>query len=102
MRKKKEKKKKKNSNSLMLKSLVTLLCFYYLAYLEALNGKPSEKPTIEMCIGSSLDPTLAPRGKHVVTLFVQYTPYHLKEGSWADIGRKEAYADKGGGGFLWE
>jgi len=58
-------------------------------------GRPSEKPTVEMCIPSSLDPTLAPPGKHVITLFVQYTPYTLKEGSWNDPGRKEAYADKG-------
>jgi len=65
------------------------------AYLDALSGKPSDKPVIELCVPSSLDPTIAPPGKHVVTLFVQYAPYNLKKGeSWDDLGRKEAYADK--------
>ena len=31
---------------------------------------------------SLLDPEMAPPGKHVMTCFVQYAPYHLKEGSW--------------------
>ena len=64
------------------------------AYLDACAGKPSEKPIIELCVPSSLDPTISPAGKHVVTLFIQYTPYKLAEGSWDDPGRKDAYADK--------
>jgi phytoene dehydrogenase-like protein len=45
------------------------------AYKEAkyLN-KPSSVPMIEMVIPSSLDPTLAPKGCHVVLLFCQYFP----------------------------
>ena len=31
-----------------------------------------------MSIPSSLDPTLAPEGCHVASLFTQYTPYNLK------------------------
>ena len=49
---------------------------------------------IEMCIPSSLDPTLAPPGCHVISLFTQYTPHHLKDGAWTDE-KRNAYADKG-------
>jgi phytoene dehydrogenase-like protein len=37
------------------------------------------------------DPSLAPPGKHVVSCFVQYAPYHLKEGTWDDC--REAFGD---------
>ncbi|XP_066277356.1 pyridine nucleotide-disulfide oxidoreductase domain-containing protein 2-like [Branchiostoma lanceolatum] len=65
------------------------------AYHDAVvQGIPSRKPVIEMCIPSSLDPTIAPPGCHVVTLFTQYTPYHRKDGrEWDDEARNE-YADR--------
>ncbi|XP_078589270.1 pyridine nucleotide-disulfide oxidoreductase domain-containing protein 2-like [Branchiostoma floridae x Branchiostoma japonicum] len=65
------------------------------AYHDAVaHGVPSRKPVIEMCIPSSLDPTIAPPGCHVVTLFTQYTPYHRKDGrEWDDETRNE-YADR--------
>lgn len=46
--------------------------------MDAQNGIPSRRPMIELTIPSSLDPTLAPKGHHVASLFVQYTPYTLK------------------------
>ena len=49
------------------------------------------RPLIEMSIPSSLDPTLAPSGCHVASLFTQYTPYNLKfscEG-WTEEMKKE-------------
>lgn len=50
---------------------------------------------IELCIPSSLDPTLAPRGCHVISLFTQYTPYALAGGqAWSEQERN-AYADRG-------
>jgi phytoene dehydrogenase-like protein len=52
------------------------------AYVDALNGMPSDRPFIEMCIPSSLDSSVAPPGKHVISLFVQYTPYKLVSGEW--------------------
>lgn len=63
------------------------------AYTDCLQGRPSDRPLIEMCIPSSLDPTLAPPGCHVLSLFIQYTPYHLKDGTWTDE-KRNAYADK--------
>ena len=52
-------------------------------------------PMIEMTIPSSLDPTIAPPGHHVVLLFTQYTPYTLGDGQTWDDQTKNAYADTG-------
>ncbi|KAF3842096.1 hypothetical protein F7725_024047 [Dissostichus mawsoni] len=57
--------------------------------LELLTKRP---PMLEMTIPSVLDPTLAPPGCHVVSLFTQYTPYHIEGREWTDQDR-EAYAD---------
>ena len=44
-----------------------------------------------MVIPTLTDPSLAPPGKHVLSCFVQYAPYHLKEGAWDD--KREAFGD---------
>ncbi|XP_044228458.1 pyridine nucleotide-disulfide oxidoreductase domain-containing protein 2 isoform X2 [Thunnus albacares] len=62
------------------------------AYKEAMNGRPSARPMLEMTIPSALDPTLAPPGCHVVSLFTQFTPYHIEGREWTDQDR-EAFAD---------
>lgn len=59
---------------------------------EGRQGIPSVEPILEITIPSVLDKTLAPSGHHVMNIFVQYTPYHLKEGSWDDL--KERYFEK--------
>eukprot|EP00039_Didymoeca_costata_P012068 m.172571 g.172571 ORF g.172571 m.172571 type:complete len:594 (+) comp15374_c1_seq3:198-1979(+) len=64
------------------------------AYNEANAGIPASRPIVEMTIPSSLDTTIAPPGRHVVQLFVQYAPYDLSDGDWNDESYKEAYADK--------
>ena len=51
------------------------------------------RPLLELCLPSSLDPTLAPPGCHVASIFSQYTPYHL-EGGWTEEAR-ERYAQVG-------
>eukprot|EP00118_Oscarella_pearsei_P007514 m.37221 g.37221 ORF g.37221 m.37221 type:complete len:123 (+) comp32345_c0_seq2:1297-1665(+) len=63
------------------------------AYLDAECGFPSRVPLVEMTIPSALDPSLAPQGKHVASLFVQYTPYQPKEFAWSPE-TKDAFADK--------
>src|ERR671912_2368178 len=50
------------------------------AYDEAKYGRYSRRPYIDMVIPSLTDPSVAPPGKHVMSCFVQYAPYHLKEG----------------------
>ena len=53
------------------------------AYDEAKYGRYSRQPYIDMVIPSLTDPSVAPPGKHVMSCFVQYAPYHLKEeGGW--------------------
>lgn len=64
------------------------------AYEDAVCGRCSRRPVIEMTIPSALDDSLAPDGHHVISLFVQYTPYTLREGSWEDPATGEAFADR--------
>ncbi len=45
------------------------------AYQEAAAGKPSSMPFADICIPSVFDPTLAPEGKHVVSMFSQWVPH---------------------------
>jgi len=62
------------------------------AFDEAKYGLPSTRPVLECTIPSVVDPTVAPPGKHLMSMFVQYAPYELREGSWDDHG--EAFADR--------
>lgn len=62
------------------------------AYDDAKYGRPSEHPIVEMTIPSAVDQTICPKGHHIISLFVQYAPFQLREGSWDDI--KEAFADR--------
>src|SRR5687768_686367 len=59
------------------------------AYDDAKYGRYSRKPYIDMVIPSLTDPSVAPAGKHVMSCFVQYAPYHLKDGTWDD--HREAF-----------
>ena len=52
------------------------------AWDDAKYGRTSAEPMIEVGIPTTYDPTLAPPGKQIVSLFVQYAPYSLAEGSW--------------------
>jgi phytoene dehydrogenase-like protein len=62
------------------------------AYDDARRGVPSRTPILECTIPSVLDDTLAPAGKHVMSMFVQYAPYELASGDWDQ--EKEAFADR--------
>jgi phytoene dehydrogenase-like protein len=44
------------------------------AYADAAAGRVSELPVVELTIPSVVDPTLAPTGKHVASIFAQYAP----------------------------
>jgi phytoene dehydrogenase-like protein len=52
------------------------------AYDDAKYGRYSRRPYIDIVIPSLTDPSVAPPGKHVMSCFVQYAPYHLREGTW--------------------
>jgi len=61
------------------------------AYDDAKYGRFSRRPYIDIVIPSLTDTSLAPPGKHVMSCFVQYAPYELKEGTWDD--QREAFGD---------
>ncbi|HXG50608.1 MAG TPA: NAD(P)/FAD-dependent oxidoreductase [candidate division Zixibacteria bacterium] len=61
------------------------------AYDEAKYGEFSRRPYLDIVIPSTLDPSVAPPGRHVMSIFVQYAPYHLKSGTWAE--RREEFGD---------
>ena len=52
------------------------------AFDDAKYGWYSSRPFIDAAIQSVVDPDMAPPGKHVMSCFVQYAPYHLKGGDW--------------------
>jgi phytoene dehydrogenase-like protein len=51
----------------------------------------SKQPLLEIAIPSVADPSLAPPGKHVMSVWMQSAPYHLKEGHWEE--HREALGD---------
>ena len=60
------------------------------AYDDWKEGRWSRAPYIDMLIPSQIDPTMAPDGKHYMSVFVQYCPYKLAEGEW-NAERREAF-----------
>lgn len=62
------------------------------AYLDARLHGWSREPVVEMLIPTTLDPALAPPGRHVASLFVQHVAPHLPHGrSWDEA--KDEFAD---------
>ncbi len=62
------------------------------AWEEARNGRPSENPMLEIGIPSMYDSTLAPAGHHVMSVFLQYTPYQLTGETWDEL--REPYSER--------
>ncbi len=52
------------------------------AYDDAKYGWYSSQPYLDVVIPTILDSSLAPDGKHVMSITMQYAPYHLKESHW--------------------
>ena len=63
------------------------------AYIDAKYGDFSKRPYMNVVIPSLIDRNMAPPGKHVMSIFVQYAPYDLKTGpaSWPE--HREAFGD---------
>jgi len=61
------------------------------AWDDAKYGRPSERPLLEMTIPTMYDASLAPAGRHIMGIFLQYAPYTLRGLKWDDI--RETYAD---------
>jgi phytoene dehydrogenase-like protein len=52
------------------------------AWDEAKHGAPSNEPLLEITIPTAYDSSLAPPGKHILSIFAQYAPYRLKGSAW--------------------
>jgi phytoene dehydrogenase-like protein len=63
------------------------------AYDDAKYGRFSRAPFVDIVIPTLVDPSMAPSGKHVMSCFVQYAPYHLEEGATWDAEMREAFGD---------
>jgi phytoene dehydrogenase-like protein len=61
------------------------------AYRDAKYGRFSRRPYMDIVIPTLADPSMAPPGKHVMSIFVQYAPYELAEGTWDE--QREAFGD---------
>jgi phytoene dehydrogenase-like protein len=53
------------------------------AFDESKYGNFSPHPYLEVAIPSLADPSLAPSGKHVMSIYMQYAPFKLKSGDWS-------------------
>ena len=62
------------------------------AFQEAVAGKPSQLPFADICIPSVFDDSLAPAGKHVMSMFTQWVPYGYADDP--DEAALTAYADR--------
>jgi phytoene dehydrogenase-like protein len=62
------------------------------AWDDAKYGRPSERPLLELTIPTMYDPSLAPPGRHIMGIFLQYAPYTLREGTWDEL--REPFGDR--------
>jgi phytoene dehydrogenase-like protein len=61
------------------------------AYDDAKYGEFSRRPYMDIVFPSMIDPGMAPPGRHVASIFVQYCPYHVN-GGWTEA-KREAFGD---------
>ncbi|MGO9648449.1 MAG: phytoene desaturase family protein [Terriglobales bacterium] len=73
-------------------TLVPSLAFAERCYDLAKFGDIPDKLWVDCVISSNADDSLAPTGKHILTCFVQYVPYRLREGAWDE--KRELLGDR--------
>ena len=73
-------------------TLVPSLEFAERCYDIAKFGEIPQELWVDCVVSSNADSSLAPRGKHILTCFVQYVPYRLREGNWDD--KRELLGDR--------
>jgi phytoene dehydrogenase-like protein len=73
-------------------TLVPSLEFAERCYDFAKFGEIPEELWVDCVVSSNADPSLAPPGKHILTCFVQYVPYKLREGNWDE--KRELLGDR--------
>lgn len=73
-------------------TLVPSLEFAERSYDTAKFGEIPEELWVDCAVASNVDSTLAPPGKHIMTTFIQYVPYRLREGTWDE--KRELLGDR--------
>jgi phytoene dehydrogenase-like protein len=73
-------------------TLVESLEFAERCYDKAKLGEIPEELWVDCVVSSNADPSLAPPGKHILTCFVQYVPYRLRQGTWDE--KRELLGDR--------
>ena len=73
-------------------TLVPSLEFAERCYDIAKFGEIPQELWVDCVVSSNADATLAPPGRHILTCFVQYVPYHLREGNWDE--KRELLGDR--------
>ena len=73
-------------------SIAPSLRYLERAYDDAKYGRVSAEPYLEAFIPSLHDPGMAPPGRHVMSILVQYAPYHLRDGAW-DVAKRAELGD---------
>ncbi len=62
------------------------------AWDDAKYGAPSRSPLLELTLPTMYDPSLAPPGRHIMGIFLQYAPYTLRGATWDQL--REPFADR--------
>ena len=58
---------------------------YEQAWRDAADGLPSRSPVMSIQIPTLYDDSIAPPGKHVLSIFGMYAPVHPRDGTWDDL-----------------
>jgi len=62
------------------------------AWDDAKYGRPSQSPLLELTVPTMYDPSLAPEGRHIMGIFLQYAPYTLRGTTWDE--QREPFATR--------
>jgi phytoene dehydrogenase-like protein len=81
-----------NASQRALFTLVPSLEFAERCYDTAKFGEIPEELWVDCVVASNVDDTLAPPGKHVMTCFIQFVPYKLRQGTWDE--KRELLGDR--------
>jgi phytoene dehydrogenase-like protein len=73
-------------------TLVSSLDFAERCYAISRSGEIPEDLWVDCVVSSNADDSLAPKGKHILTCFVQYVPYRLRQGTWDE--KRELLGDR--------
>jgi phytoene dehydrogenase-like protein len=73
-------------------TLVSSLEFAERCYAISRSGEIPEELWVDCVVSSNADDSLAPKGKHILTCFVQYVPYRLRQGTWDE--KRELLGDR--------